>query len=197
MADRPDLAALIGSRICHDLVSPLGAVGNGIELLTVGGAEGPETELIAESLAAAQGRIAVFRVAFGPARDEQVIEARARTDIAEGVQGSGRLTLDWAPEGPLARPAAKLAALLMLCAESALPRGGHLAVTHSRDGLQLAAEGRRVSLDEALWPLLDGAAPTPELRAAHVQFPLAAQELARQGRRAAVDATETTLTITC
>ncbi len=194
----PDLAALIGSRICHDLVSPLGAVGNGVELLAATGtAPTPEAELIAESVAAAQGRIAVFRIAFGPARDDQTIDSSARREIVAGLQGSGRLTVDWTPEGPLPRPAAKLAALLMLCAETALPRGGQIAVLQERDTLRLDAQGRRVTLDDTLWPVLDGAEPPQELRAAHVQFPLAAQELARRGRNAAVLSTETTLQITC
>ena len=38
MQDKPDLAALIGSRICHDLISPIGAIGNGVELLMMDGA---------------------------------------------------------------------------------------------------------------------------------------------------------------
>jgi hypothetical protein len=42
LQDKPDLAALVGSRICHDLISPIGAIGNGVELLTLaGGAQGP------------------------------------------------------------------------------------------------------------------------------------------------------------
>ena len=43
MPDKPDLAALVGSRICHDLISPIGAIGNGVELLMMeGAAKGPE-----------------------------------------------------------------------------------------------------------------------------------------------------------
>ncbi len=43
MQDRPDLAALIASRICHDLISPIGAIGNGVELMSMDrGGQGPE-----------------------------------------------------------------------------------------------------------------------------------------------------------
>ena len=61
--DPTELAALIGSRICHDLVSPIGAIGNGVELLAMAGAAGPEVRLIAESVAAANARIRFFRIA--------------------------------------------------------------------------------------------------------------------------------------
>jgi histidine phosphotransferase ChpT len=68
MSDQPDLAALIGSRICHDLISPIGAIGNGVELLLMeASGKGPELSLISESVAAANARIRFFRVAFGAA----------------------------------------------------------------------------------------------------------------------------------
>ncbi len=62
-----DLVALIGSRICHDLISPIGAIGNGIELIGLSGAgAGPEMALISESVTNAQARIRFYyRVAFG------------------------------------------------------------------------------------------------------------------------------------
>jgi histidine phosphotransferase ChpT len=63
-----ELTSLIGSRICHDLISPLGAIGNGVELLAMSEvAKGPEMSLIAESVENANARIRFFRVAFGAA----------------------------------------------------------------------------------------------------------------------------------
>ncbi|HMS96693.1 MAG TPA: histidine phosphotransferase, partial [Tabrizicola sp.] len=64
MTDQPDLAALIASRICHDLISPLGAIGNGVELLAMERA-GPELDLLSESVAHANARIRLFRISFG------------------------------------------------------------------------------------------------------------------------------------
>jgi histidine phosphotransferase ChpT len=67
-----DLTSLIGSRICHDLISPLGAIGNGVELLAMSGtAPGPEMDLISQSVENANARIRFFRVAFGAARGGQ------------------------------------------------------------------------------------------------------------------------------
>ena len=58
MPDKPDLTALLGSRICHDLISPIGAISNGVELLLMDNvAKGPEMTLIAESVANANARI--------------------------------------------------------------------------------------------------------------------------------------------
>ena len=66
MSNSPDLAALLGSRICHDLISPIGAIGNGVELMLMDGAgRAPEVALISESVDAANARIRFFRVAYG------------------------------------------------------------------------------------------------------------------------------------
>ena len=61
------LATLIGSRICHDLVSPIGAIKNGLELLHLSSekSNGPEICLIEESTDNAIGRVNFFRIAFG------------------------------------------------------------------------------------------------------------------------------------
>ena len=57
MSDKTDLAALLGSRICHDLISPIGAIGNGLELLMMDpGTHGPEMSLISESVGHANAR---------------------------------------------------------------------------------------------------------------------------------------------
>ena len=57
---RPDITGLVGARICHDLISPIGAIGNGIELLGLTGvAPGPEMQLISDSAAGAQARVRV------------------------------------------------------------------------------------------------------------------------------------------
>ena len=59
-----NLAALIGSRICHDLISPIGAINNGLELLGMtGSSEGPELQLITDSVGSATARIRFFRIA--------------------------------------------------------------------------------------------------------------------------------------
>lgn len=69
-----DLSALIGSRICHDLISPLGAIANGVELMVLTGAEQtPKMLLFAESVEAANARIEFFRLAYGTGGADQLL----------------------------------------------------------------------------------------------------------------------------
>ena len=66
-----NLASLIGSRICHDLISPIGAICNGLELMQLDGRPiSPEMTLISESVNHANARIRFLRVAFGMAGDQ-------------------------------------------------------------------------------------------------------------------------------
>ena len=67
-----DLAALISSRICHDLISPIGAINNGLELLGMSGQslDTPEMSLINESVQNASARIRFFRIAYGAASEQ-------------------------------------------------------------------------------------------------------------------------------
>lgn len=94
-ANPADLAALIGSRICHDLISPIGAIGNGVELLAMTGAAGPEVALIAESVAAANARIRFFRIAFGAAPADQRIGAPEVRSILDDLSRGGRFRWGW------------------------------------------------------------------------------------------------------
>lgn len=58
MTRRDDLTSLVGTRICHDLVNPLGAISNGVELMTLSGVQrSPELDLIEESIQSASARI--------------------------------------------------------------------------------------------------------------------------------------------
>ena len=63
--DTAKLATLVASRLCHDLVSPVGAISNGLELIALAGTPGPEEmELIEQSCTSATARLNFFRVAF-------------------------------------------------------------------------------------------------------------------------------------
>jgi hypothetical protein len=81
--DRQSLADLIGSRLCHDLSNPLGAIGNGVELLDLtGSAKGPEMDLIRDAVGDALARVRFFRLAFGHAGPDHMTSAReARTTL--------------------------------------------------------------------------------------------------------------------
>jgi histidine phosphotransferase ChpT len=191
-----DLTALIGSRICHDLISPLGAIGNGVELLQLSGmGDSPEMALIAESVTNANLRIRFFRVAFGAAADGQALSEREiRAVLAPGVDGR-KIEIDWQPAGDLPRTEVKLAFLALQCFETAMPWGGQLLVTRADGRWQMSARGDRLNIAPDLWGLLSAANADLDVPPAQVHFALIRPELQRQNRVAAVQTTDQTITL--
>ena len=191
-----DLTALIGSRICHDLISPLGAIGNGVELLQLSGLpDSPEMALIAESVTNANLRIRFFRVAFGAANDSQMIaDSEIRSILTPGVDGR-KIDIDWQPTGDQPRTAVKLAFLLLQCFETAMPWGGHIRVARDGDNWQVRGEADKLKVDPALWTLLSDAEPGIDVPPAQVHFALVAPELARQTRTVGVTIADHSITV--
>jgi len=155
-----DLASLLCSRLCHDLMSPVGALNNGIELLA--DEQDPEMrekclELLADSARASANKLKFFRLAFGAgggfAEEIDTLEAQS---ALEGVFGpERRIELGWMVAGDkLPKGAAKLLLNLALLAGDALVRGGRLDVgAERRDGaieLVIRADGPRILLDPSL-----------------------------------------------
>jgi histidine phosphotransferase ChpT len=185
-----DLAALLGSRLCHDLVSPLGAIGNGVELLEMSPdfptiAHSPELRLIAESVAAARSRIQAFRMAFGHAQGDQRVARVELSRLLDGMAAHGRLRIELDADGDFARPEIRMVMLALMCLETAMPWGGRVMVLRKLPGWQLVAESDRMRPDPALWSWLsDGATgPARNPSPAEVQFALLA-EAARGSSRA-------------
>ena len=186
--DQPDtlfLSELIAARLCHDLISPLGAIGNGVELLELSGStSGPELQLMRDSAQQAQARIRLFRIAFGNVQPDQTIGAGELGAILRDYRAQLRFDLDWTPEDVQPKRRVKLGLLALLCLENALPYGGHVLCTLSDRGLQLVARAEKPKIDTALWAALAGTAHWPDdLRAAQVQFPMLAQATTAQGMR--------------
>ena len=137
----PDLSALVSARLCHDLISPMGAIGNGLELLQMaGGPAKAELALVNESLDTALAKLRYFRIAFGPA------DAQARQTAEEAAQltdamFSGRFTVAWAFGGAdMPRSLARIVYLAMLCLEKSLPMGGQVRVAIEPGVVALAVE---------------------------------------------------------
>jgi histidine phosphotransferase ChpT len=197
MSDHTDLSALIASRICHDLISPIGAIGNGVELLTMepGGAARPEFALISASVANANARIRLFRIAFGTATSDQRIARNEVLSILTDLGHSGRITYAWTSQGDLSRPEVRLVFLLLLCIETALPFGGRVEVRQDDAGWTIAAEAQRTKVDPALWALLSEPEARVEVEAGKVQFLLVGRDLSRLGRTLASEVGATGLTL--
>ncbi|EGJ19722.1 histidine phosphotransferase ChpT [Cereibacter sphaeroides WS8N] len=184
MTEKTDLTALLGSRICHDLISPIGAIGNGVELLLMDGSiRGPEMALISESVTHANARIRFFRVAFGATALDQRIGRPEILSIVSDLTRGGRLQIDW--EGPtdLPRREVKLAFLLVLCLETAMAYGGRIRVERSDARWLLVGQANKMKIEPDLWEMLSNPMAQVEISAARVQFALVPDEMSRQGRR--------------
>ncbi|MWD29716.1 histidine phosphotransferase [Aquicoccus sp. SCR17] len=189
-----NIAALIGSRICHDLISPIGAINNGLELLEMSGArEGPEMALISESCADATARIRFFRVAFGAAPEGRDIGSGELRDIIAPLVRPGRHRIDWRPEEPLSRAEAQIGFLALLCAESALPRGGEIVIDRVADRWVVRASGDDISTECRGWLAMEHPGMAADLPPARVQFLLLPQVAAALGRQVEVRRDDTWL----
>jgi len=191
-----DLAALIGSRICHDLISPVGAIGNGVELLTMSGAAaGPELALISESVESASARIKFYRIAFGQASAGQSVGRAEVLSILSDIYKGARLKVHWAPQDDCPRREVQLAFLLLQCLESAMPYGGQVHISRADRAWRLTGEADKMKISETLWPALAGRSPV-EVDPGHVHFALAPQAAERMGRRLGVEVTRARIALT-
>jgi histidine phosphotransferase ChpT len=168
-----NIAALIGSRICHDLISPIGAINNGLELLGMAGgtsSDGPEMELISQSVGNASARIRFFRIAYGAASDQPMGRAEV-VSILNDNSGGGRLTVVYGPLDPQPRWAVRMAFLAVQCLETALPHGGRIEINCDNGAWTLTGYTAKTSVADSLWDMLAGASGQ-DLAPAHVQFAL-------------------------
>jgi histidine phosphotransferase ChpT len=155
-----DLASLLCSRLCHDLLSPVGALNNGIELLS--DEQDPEMrekclELLGESARASAAKLKFFRLAFGAAGGfGEAVDTREAQSAIEGLfTPEKRIELGWiVGDDKLPKDAVKLLLNLALIAGDALVRGGRLDIggEQSSKGIELVirAEGPRILLDPTL-----------------------------------------------
>lgn len=179
--DLKDSASLLGSRLCHDLISPLGAISNGVELLSMtGAANTPEMKLIEEAVASANARVKFFRVAFGAATGTQMLARSEVLKLLDGCYAGGRLAVRWNPPSDPTRTEAKVALLALMCMETALPQGGEIIINEERGNWQLQAYGPTVRYDPEIWPILTRGSEEP-LASGQVQFLLLQDAFVRIG----------------
>lgn len=180
----PNINALIGSRICHDLINPLGAISNGIELLGLAGVpQTPELALVTESVENATARLKFLRLAFGDATEDQMVSRHEVFSTLSAVAKGGRLSYSWAPEGDHRRLDIRAALVAVLCVETALPIGGDIEITHEIGRWCIQTRSDRLNLDPALWVPLSKSKTPESLSAAQVHFGLLPEMAAQAGRR--------------
>lgn len=133
---------LLSSRICHDLISPVGAIGNGIEFLEDSGTGSLDEamSLIKFSASQASARLQVFRYAYGAGgADASIKPEDIQKAFSASISGDGRITQSWDPYAPLGQSGnpSGFCKILMGClmlAQEFLPRGGNVSVRAAAGG---------------------------------------------------------------
>src|ERR1700692_4410157 len=128
-----DLAALLCSRVCHDLISPVGAIVNGLEVLEEAKDEETKTfalDLIKKSAGTASAKLQFCRIAFGAAGSAGVqIDLGDAETISRGVLEDEQTKVAWnLRRALLAKNRIKLLLNMLLIAGQAIPRGGKLTI---------------------------------------------------------------------
>ena len=185
--DALDLAALLCSRVCHDLISPTGAIVNGLEVLEDGGDAETKTfalDLIKKSARTASARLQFCRLAFGAAGSAgaQIDVGDAET-MARGFIEDGKVKLVWSlPRALLPKNRVKLLLNMLVIATQTIPRGGTLTVESTGEGetmgFQITAAGLNARIPQAVPGLLEGS-PENGIVDAHAVQPFYTGLLAR------------------
>lgn len=161
-----DLASLLASRLCHDLLSPVGALTNGLELLA--DEKDPEMrkrcfELLEQSARISADKLKFFRLAFGAAGGfgESVPVEEAKQLVNALAANNARVTINWAlGVASLPKPAIKVLLNFALLGMEALVRGGALDIgAESRSGaseIVIRAAGPKIAFDREIGKALEG-----------------------------------------
>jgi histidine phosphotransferase ChpT len=175
--DALDLAALLCSRVCHDLISPVGAIVNGLEVLAEEKDEETKTfalDLIKKSAATASAKLQFCRIAFGAAGSAGAqIDLGDAENIARGFLEDEKTKLAWnLPRALMAKNRVKLLLNMLLIAGQAIPRGGKLTVdpigADETMGFKISAAGANAKVPPNA-PLLSGVAGPDGLDAHRIQ----------------------------
>lgn len=159
----PDLAALLCSRVCHDVISPVGAINNGLELLDEGGADADAMDLIRTSALNASVRLKFARLAFGASGSvgASIDTGEAEKAARDFAIAEKKTEVSWSgPRAIVAKNRVKLLLNLFLVAYGAIPRGGSVDVVLERPDLdaefRLTAKGRMLRVPPKFAEMLSG-----------------------------------------
>jgi histidine phosphotransferase ChpT len=163
--DSLDLAALLASRVCHDVISPVGAIVNGLEVLEEekdAEMRGHALALIKSSAAEASSRLQFCRLAFGAAGSKgSSIDTGDAEHVTRQLLADERTRIEWSvPRVLMAKNKVKLLLNLCLVADAAIPRGGDISVSAKGEGDEIAfhieAKGTNARVAPGLASLLIG-----------------------------------------
>jgi histidine phosphotransferase ChpT len=169
-----DLAALLCSRVCHDVISPVGAITNGLELLDV---EDDATmremamDLVKKSARQASAKLQFCRIAFGAAGSAgSMIDLGEAGDVAKAFVGDEKVKLDWqVPRENRPKQQVKLLLNMMLVGMASIPRGGVVKAEANGNGFSVRATGEGARIFEKTAQVLSGSVNLEEIDARLIQ----------------------------
>lgn len=160
----PDLAALLCSRVCHDIISPVGAINNGLELLDEGGADEDAMDLIRSSAHNASVRLKFARLAFGASGSvgASIDTGEAEKAVQDFSSADNKTEVEWnGTRSIIAKNKVKLLLNLFLVAYGAIPRGGSISVVledmETAPRFTLVARGKMVRVPPKFLEIQSGA----------------------------------------
>ncbi len=170
-----DLAALLCSRVCHDIISPVGAIANGLELM-----DDPETDnamkataldMVRSSAKAATAKLKFCRIAFGASGSAGAhIDLGEAGETAKAFIGEEKTRLEWlAPRENRPKAEVKLLLNMVLLGMAGIPRGGVVTVVVEGRNFKVKAQGERAKVPQAMADVLTGATTADSLDARLVQ----------------------------
>ncbi|KZL20874.1 hypothetical protein PsAD2_01369 [Pseudovibrio axinellae] len=182
-----DLAALVASRVCHDIISPVGAITNGLEVLDEEGNEDMADfamDLIRKSARQASAKLQFARLAFGAAGSAGAeIDLGDAQEVATGYMSNEKANLEWGlPRLLMPKNQVKLILNLLLLMNQCVPRGGTISISMAGDAqapdFLLKAEGTNARIPQVVSEILSG--QEPERIDAHTVQPIYAVLLAEE-----------------
>lgn len=179
------LAALVSSRICHDLISPVGAIGNGIELMQMSpGAGKEEIDLIADCAQTASAALQFMRVAFGARAPEEVIAIHELDSLCSSYFQRRKIVFDWSAASRDELPFGTVQPLLMLAmiGASTMPRGGTLRLTDHDDELGWRADADMIRASDQVLRLMAAKPSIGEVAPGEVHILILWQAAAARGQ---------------
>jgi histidine phosphotransferase ChpT len=176
--DALELSALVSSKICHDIISPVGAIANGLEILAEESDESMREHamsLVRKSATTASVKLQFARLAFGAAGSAGAeIDLLDAERVARAVVESDRHTLEWnGPAATLSKDKVKLLLNLTTIALETLPRGGQIKVgiegVPDNPVFELLCTGEKSRIPDEIGGLLNGRAEEIRLDAHSIQ----------------------------
>ena len=170
-----DLASLLCSRVCHDVISPVGAIANGLELM-----DDPDTdpemkktalEMVQSSARTATAKLKFCRIAFGASGSAgALIDLTEAGEVARAFMGDEKAKLEWnVPRENRPKQEVKLILNMLLLAIAGIPRGGVVTVAVAGRDFSIHAKGERAKINESLAGALNGTTEIASLDARLVQ----------------------------